>query len=635
MKIKTNILRTILQWGLFIYLTALWTKVLVIKGAFIDFEACCPMGGLQSLTTFISNGSLACTMEGMQVVMGAILAIAAILFSKLFCSYLCPIGTLTEGLGKVGQRLKLPKLEITGIFDILLRSIKYILLFVTFYFTLQTNDLFCKTFDPYYAVATGYGEETNGLYATLALLSVILGSVFLRQFWCRYICPLGAISNMFKYFYVFIAVVVVGIVLSQLDLEIAKEILLAVTCLLGYTFEIIGLRRKAGMQVLKIVRHPHTCIDCGLCSKNCPQGIAVDELTSVNHPDCNLCSECVSSCPKEGAIGINGSNKFTWIPAAITIALVMLGLVLGSKLEIPTVDLNWGNDAQNQRAGIVEMKGIKNVKCYGSSISFVNRMQGVKGVIGAKTYVGEHHVVLTYDSTMISAEKVRANIFIPTNLEIHTPDDEEAVYIYDLLVENYFDELDRVFIANTFKDMKSVFELKTFYGNPIKIRVLGDSTLTADSLAAIIEACDLVYKTPEKTFSSKGLYKVVDASKNDTVYSGIYLKSLKFKTFKTSFNNRKDYSDDQLATLTIPITSFPKNVQKMQFVANYLSKANSNVVGMVSFYTMEGPVLKLYYVKDKISPVEIKALLDVETIKVTYSNGTTKEMNIPYRFNTK
>lgn len=635
MKVKRNIIRTVLQWGLFIYLTALWTKVLVVRGSFVDFEACCPMGGLQSLVTFISNGSLACTMEGMQLVMGAVLAVACILFSKLFCGYLCPIGTFTEGLGKVGQRLKLPQYSVNGIFDIVLRSLKYILLFTTFYFTLQSNDLFCKTFDPYYAVATGYGEETNTLYATIAIVMVVFGAIFLRQFWCRYVCPLGALSNMFKYFYVFIAVAVVGVVLAQIDIEAAKEILLGLACVLGYIFEIVGLRKKAGVQVVKVVRHPHTCIDCGLCAKNCPQGIQVDQMTSVNHPDCNLCTECVTVCPKKGAIGINGSSKFTWLPAAITIGLVMVGLVLGSKMEIPTVDMNWGNDIQNAQSGVVEMKGIKNVKCYGSSIAFVNRMQAVKGVLGVKTYVGEHHVVLDYDTTMMTAEQVKSKIFIPTDIEINEPNDDDQIYLYDLRVENYFDEMDRVFIANTFKDMKSVYGLKTFYGNPIKIRILGDSTLTADSIASIIEGCDLVYSTPEKTFSSKGLYKVTEAIQNDTVYSGLYLKSLSFKSFRTGFNNRKDYANEELAVLTLPILSYTKNQQRMQYVANYLSKANANIVGLSAQYTVNGPQVTLIYVKDKINIEDLKAYMAKDTIEVHYSNGTTKAMKMPYKFDTK
>lgn len=590
------------------------------------------MGGLQSLITFISNGSLACSMEGMQVILGVILAIGTMLFSKLFCSYICPIGTITEALGQLGNKLKLPKYEITGTLDILLRSLKYALLFATVHFTLQSNDLFCKTFDPYYAVATRYGAETNVLYATLALVAVIGGSLFLRQFWCRYLCPLGALSNQFKYAYTFVIIAVISIILSQLKVANAVDITAGIACILSFAFEIIGLRKKSAIQVMQVVRHPDACIDCGLCSKNCPQGILVDRMTSVNHPDCNMCTECISSCPKPEAISINKSYRQTWIPALISLILVILGLALGSIIDIPTINQNWGNDAQNERSSTFEMKGIKNVKCYGSSSSFVNEMKQVKGIIGAKTFIGDHHVILTYDTTMINAAAVRRSIFKPIDMDIHTPKDEDIVIMYDLKVENYFDELDRVFVANTLKEMKSVYGFKTIYEQPIKVRVFGDSTLTADSLAGIIEGCNLIYKTPEKSFSSKGLYTVSEATQNDTVYSGTYYKSLKFKNFSTSFNQRKDYSNDQIGTIKVAITSFPKGEQKMQFVANYLKFANKNVVGIRSTYTNDGPQLYIFFVKDKITEDEVRALLDTDIITVHYSNGSEKKMRMPYGF---
>ncbi len=629
-RIKENISRISIQWGLIIFLTALWIKVLFNENLFINFEACCPMGGLQSLLTYITNGALACSMESAQVIMGALLAIATMLFSKLFCGYLCPIGTITEGLGKLGKRLKLPRYEITGILDIVLRSLKYILLFTIVHFTLQSNDLFCRFFDPYYAVATRYGEETNATYATIALIAVIGGAIFLRQFWCHYLCPLGAISNMFKYFYVFIAIAIVGVILHQLNINNTVDITLAIACILGLALEIIGLKRKAALQLIRIERNPDTCINCGLCANNCPQGIKVDEMTSVNHPDCNLCTECITSCPKDGAIGINGSTKFNWLPALITILLVMIGLILGSKMVIPTVDKNWGDELQKNRSATFEMKGLKNIRCYGSSISFVNEMQNVKGIIGAKTFIGEHHVILTYDTTQITAEQVRRSIFKPSDIDINTPKDEDDVILYDLRIENYFDELDRVFIANMLKEMKSVYEFKTFYDYPVKVRIYGDTTLTADSLAQIIENSNLIYKTPEKTFSSKGLYTVTSAIQNDTVYSGLYLKSLKFKSYNTSFNNRQKYSKDQITYVKIPIISFPKHTQKMQYVGNYLSYADSSIVGLAAYYTEQGPQAYVYYVKNKITPQDIKTLMDKDSITIHYRNGKEELIRMPY-----
>ena len=83
--------RIILQWGtlaaLVFFLTGLASKLFGSDPA--DPEALCPMGGLQALATFFVKGSLPCSMSSAQILMGLALAAAVILFSKLFCGYLC------------------------------------------------------------------------------------------------------------------------------------------------------------------------------------------------------------------------------------------------------------------------------------------------------------------------------------------------------------------------------------------------------------------------------------------------------------------------------------------------------------------------------------------------------------------
>ncbi len=86
----------------------------------------------------------------MQVVMGGALVLGTIVSSKLFCGYACPVGTVSENLGKLGNKFRLPQIKLGGLADICLRSLKYIILGITFYFTLESNELFCKKFDPFF-----------------------------------------------------------------------------------------------------------------------------------------------------------------------------------------------------------------------------------------------------------------------------------------------------------------------------------------------------------------------------------------------------------------------------------------------------------------------------------------------------
>ena len=184
--------RIILQWGtlaaLVFFLTGLASKLFGSDPA--DPEALCPMGGLQALATFFVKGSLPCSMSSAQILMGIALAAAVILFSKLFCGYLCPVGTIEDLLTRIrkalGIRTEGPKEG--SVFDAILRIVKYVLLFVVFYFSVSASELFCKKLDPYYATATAFKGEIVLWMALTTVGIVLLCGLFIKRFWCRYIC---------------------------------------------------------------------------------------------------------------------------------------------------------------------------------------------------------------------------------------------------------------------------------------------------------------------------------------------------------------------------------------------------------------------------------------------------------------
>ena len=144
--IRANWPKYLLQWSVLIAIIGFVTF------AKSDPEKYCPMGGLQALVTFLTKGSLPCSMSSLQIMMGLALAAGVILFSKLFCAYLCPIGSIEDLLLKLRSAIGLKGIEIKSksIADYLLRSVKYLLLFWIFYSTATSSELFCKNLDPYY-----------------------------------------------------------------------------------------------------------------------------------------------------------------------------------------------------------------------------------------------------------------------------------------------------------------------------------------------------------------------------------------------------------------------------------------------------------------------------------------------------
>ena len=108
-----NYYRITLQWGIFALLIYMLLRPLLDKNYIPDFEAYCPFGGMQSLASYFSVHSLACSMTTVQIALGIALILAVVLFSKLFCSYICPIGTFTEWMGTLGRKAKM-HITLTG-----------------------------------------------------------------------------------------------------------------------------------------------------------------------------------------------------------------------------------------------------------------------------------------------------------------------------------------------------------------------------------------------------------------------------------------------------------------------------------------------------------------------------------------
>ncbi|MDX2495749.1 MAG: 4Fe-4S binding protein, partial [Desulfuromusa sp.] len=91
-------------------------------------EAFLPIGALVSLKNWLLNGIIDPVHPAALVLLLTFLAMA-LLTRKSFCSWICPVGTLSELLWRSGERLTSRRLKLWRWLDILLRSAKYLLLF--------------------------------------------------------------------------------------------------------------------------------------------------------------------------------------------------------------------------------------------------------------------------------------------------------------------------------------------------------------------------------------------------------------------------------------------------------------------------------------------------------------------------
>ncbi len=259
-------------------------------------EGFLPIAALMSLRYLWTTGQVHTVHPAGLVILLAILA-TSLLLKKAFCSWLCPIGTLSEALAALGRRLLGRRPGLPRRVDLPLRGLKYLLLvfFVYVIFVAMSSaDLAAFLDSPYSRMADVkmllFFERLSALglvvLATLAVLSALV-----PYFWCRYLCPYGA--------------------------------LLGIASLLS---------------PLKVTRHAPACIDCGLCTRACPARLPVERLARVRSDECFACLSCVAACPVPRALRVEAPAPWRAAVRPPVFAALLLLLFGGTLLAART----WG-----------------------------------------------------------------------------------------------------------------------------------------------------------------------------------------------------------------------------------------------------------------------------------------------------
>ncbi|MFA6184310.1 MAG: 4Fe-4S binding protein [Parcubacteria group bacterium] len=269
--------------GIVFFLTIGHLRYGIEKAAPID--AYCPFGAFEGLLTYVTTGEYLQRIYASSFILMGIVLILTLLFGRVFCSHLCPLGALQEWIRALGKKIGFKKdVELPKSVDKYARYIKYIILLVIIYFSYKTGELIFRGYDPFNALMHLGEEFDEKVVGYLILVVLLIASLFSKNWWCRYFCPLGA------------------------GLGILKKI-----------------------SPFKIKRNETTCVSCGICDEVCPANLNIGNAKEVNSADCISCLNCIKDCPqsslKATTMGKEISKKsFSWI---IMIAFfVMLGLVM-------------------------------------------------------------------------------------------------------------------------------------------------------------------------------------------------------------------------------------------------------------------------------------------------------------------
>lgn len=655
--IKKNWPKYLLQWGV---LAALAAFLLIPGKNPANPEAYCPMGGLQALATFFVRGSLPCSMSMVQIVMGIVLAAAVVLFSKLFCGYICPLGTVQDLLVKLRNVIGCKGIEIKNgsIADKVLRIIKYALLFWIFYMTATASELFCKNLDPYYAVATGFKGEITLWMSIVTVALVLVCGFFINMFWCKYLCPLGAISNSLKFWVWIVVLAAAYYVLGLVGVNVPWWALLAVFCVAGYLLEILCGKPK--LQVLHIMKNDAKCTHCGICTKHCPYGIDIANCKTgaVNAVDCTLCGECTAVCPMDAihtGVCVKGGRRClnVMLPAIIAVLLIAFGFWAGDKYELPTINVTWGIEETLEDGTMkqlvdpsaletMEMTGLRSVKCYGSSMAFKAKLEKIRGVYGVKTFVAHHRAVITYDPSVTTSEKIQESVFTPSKFRVNTPDPAatDSIKVVTIRTENMYDKLDLNYLGLQMRlTEKKIYGLESEFACPLIVRVYMDPSENLDKawFKNIVNMKEL--EMPVHGGGTKITpvnFKFVDLEDGESYISTEAFIRRMFTPFKAQFKKRvEEFEGKPQFVYEIPDANYEKPIilRNLPFVSNHLSK-NDGIIGVYLELNKDlVPALMVRYAAP-MTAARIWELLNMEKWTITYAEDDVREVDAKLKFKT-
>ena len=249
--------------------------------------------GIKALVTSISQG----TFENLTTAnkLGLVLIIFTFLFGRFFCGWICSFGTYNDILYVIGS--KLIKIKNTTIekFDIYLKYLKYIILFIIIILCATNNSSFINGKSPWdvFGQIVSLKFRFDGFMIGVILLFIItIGCLFVERFFCRYLCPLGAIFSIVDRLHLF---------------ELHKD--------------------------------NSKCGKCRICTNECSMGIVLYKEKEVKSGECIKCYKCEGACPRKNfEVKVFEKKINKYISIIITLVLIICMFFGVQILKFPKVN---------------------------------------------------------------------------------------------------------------------------------------------------------------------------------------------------------------------------------------------------------------------------------------------------------
>ena len=208
--------------------------------------------------------------------------IITIILGRFFCGWICAFGTYNDLLHLLSKNVFKINFKVDEKVDAVLKYVKYVVLLVLVVVVMTLGSKVLDTTSPWDAFAqiTNFPQVLSDYtIGVILLLLISIGAFFVERFFCKYLCPLGVVFNIFS---------------------------------------------RIG--ILKIKKPSDKCGNCRVCTSNCSMALPLYKVESVCGGDCINCLKCIETCPRNNTkVNVLGENITPELASSVAIA-AMVGL---------------------------------------------------------------------------------------------------------------------------------------------------------------------------------------------------------------------------------------------------------------------------------------------------------------------
>ncbi len=206
--------------------------------------------------------------------------IITIVLERFFCGWVCAFGTYNDFLHLLSKNVFKIDFKVNEKADAALKYVKYIILLLLMVVVWTASSKIFETTSPWDAFAqiTNFPQVLSDYsIGFILLLLITVGAFFVERFFCRYLCPLGAVFNIFS---------------------------------------------RIG--ILKIKKPTDKCGKCRLCTNSCSMALPLYKVKSVCGGDCINCFKCIETCPRNNTqVDILGEKINPELASSLAIAAMV------------------------------------------------------------------------------------------------------------------------------------------------------------------------------------------------------------------------------------------------------------------------------------------------------------------------